>query len=688
MQMRSRSRASMGFILVAMLMAGSVALLSSTKSPFSTREMASFANPAALNFVRPGVAIQITNIQFTTGNPLTVNYKLVDPKGALLDLTGVQTPGAISVRYILSYIPAASPGGQYVNITTTKNTTVPGVTVSAPGTDSGGTLVTNSDGTYAYTFKTAVPNSVPQGSTLTVGMTASRNLTEFDLGTNYANATSSFKLGGGTPDVRQVVTTATCNKCHSQIAFHGGSRRTMEICILCHVPGFVNPQTGNSIDMKVMFHKIHMGENLPSVKAGTPYQINGSHGSNDYSDIAFPANPNTCQACHAADAKQASAFTTHPTAAACGSCHDNVNFVSGVNHLGGPAANDNQCANCHIPQGEVDFDASILGAHVNGNQSSLLPGIQGKILSVTNTNPGQKPVVAFQVQDSKGVTIPLATFSKPVHRLALVLAGPTTDYTGINAHGYISEDASKTSVLNGDTYTYTFTTPIPANAQGTYSIGMEGRRNDTVLAGTTKARTIEYGMKNVVYNFSVDGSEVAPRRAVVALSKCDSCHWNLSLHGENRNQIEQCVLCHNPVENDAARRPADGSANPPESIDLALMIHRIHSGPNQSRDFTIYGFGGSKNNFNDVGYPGVLNDCEQCHLPGTYVLPIGATAMINDTRGYINPVHPTTGACLGCHASIDAASHALVNTTTLGESCFVCHGPDGDYSVAKVHASN
>jgi len=678
----------MGFILVAMLMAGSVALLSSTKSPFSTREKASFANPAALNFVRPGVAIQITNIQYTAGNPLTVNYKLVDPKGALLDLTGVQTPGAISVRYILAYIPAGSPGGQYVNITTTKNTSVPGVTVPAPGTDSGGTLVTNSDGTYSYTFKTAVPNSVPLGSTLTVGMTVSRNLTEFDLGTNYANATSSFKLGGGTPDVRQVITTATCNKCHSQIAFHGGSRRTVEICILCHVPGFVNPQTGNSIDMKVMFHKIHMGENLPSVKAGTPYQINGSHGSNDYSDIAFPANPNTCQACHAADAKQATAFTTHPTAAACGSCHDNVNFVSGVNHLGGPAANDDQCANCHIPQGEVDFDASILGAHVNPNQSSLLPGIQGKILSVTNTNPGQNPVVAFQVQDSKGVTIPLAAFSQRSYRLALVLAGPTTDYVGINSHGYVSEDPTKKAVLNGDTYTYTFATAIPAGAKGTYTIGMEGRRYDTVLAGTTKARTIEYGMKNVVFNFSVDGSDVVARRAVVDINKCDSCHWNLSLHGENRNQIQQCVLCHNPIESDAVMRPADGSANPPESIDLALMIHRIHSGPNQSRDFTIYGYGGSKNNFNDVGYPGVLSDCEQCHLPGTYVLPIGATALINDTRGYINPVHPTTGACLGCHASIDAASHALVNTTTLGESCFVCHGPNGDYSVAKVHASN
>ncbi len=686
MRMRSRSRAFMGFVLVAGLMAGSVALLSSTRTPYGIRGKASFANPGVLNFVRPGVAIQITNIQFTAGSPLTVTYKLTDPKGALLDITGVQTPGAISVRYILSYIPASTPGGQYVNITTTKNTTVPGVTAIQPGTDSGGTLVNNPDGSYAYTFKTPVPNSVPTGSTLTVGMTASRTLTDFDLGTNYANATSSFVLGGGTPTVRQVVTTATCNKCHSQIAFHGGSRRSMDICILCHTAGYINPQTGNSIDMKVMFHKIHMGANLPSVKAGTPYQINGSHGNNDYSDIIFPANPNTCQACHAPDAIQANAFTAYPTAAACGSCHDNVNFTTGVNHAGGPSVSDNECAKCHFPKGETDFDASILGAHVNPNQSSMLPGIVGTIISVTNTKPGQTPVVAFQVKDSSGATIPLSAFSQKNYRLALVLAGPTSDYVGINAHGYISEDASKKSVLSGDTYTYTFATAIPAGATGTYSIGMEGRRYDTVLAGTTKAQTIEYGMKNVVSYFSVDGSAVMPRRAVVDINKCDGCHWNLTLHGENRNQIEQCVLCHNPIENDAAMRPANGSANPPESIDFALMIHRIHSGPSQTRDFTIYGYGGSQTNFNDVGYPGDLTNCEQCHITGTYVLPIKAVAKINDTRGYINPVFPTSGACLGCHATIDAASHALVNTSTLGESCTVCHGPNADYSVTTVHA--
>ena len=78
--------------------------------------------------------------------------------------------------------------------------------------------------------------------------------------------------------VRDVIRTESCNKCHdfNKVGLHGGSRQTMELCVLCHTRRRSTRTPGNTVDMPVMMHKIHMGEYLPSVKAGTPYQIIGN----------------------------------------------------------------------------------------------------------------------------------------------------------------------------------------------------------------------------------------------------------------------------------------------------------------------------------------------------------------------------------------------------------------------------
>ena len=103
--------------------------------------------------------------------------------------------------------------------------------------------------------------------------------------------------------------------------------------------------------------------------------------------------------------------------------------------------------------------------------------------------------------------------------------------------------------------------------------------------------TTNYGAINKIINFSVDGSPVKARRTVVATAKCNACHSFLSLHGENRNQVEQCVLCHNPNQNDAGFRPA--GQGPPQTVNFAQMIHKIHTGEELQADggsLIIYGF--------------------------------------------------------------------------------------------------
>ena len=120
------------------------------------------------------------------------------------------------------------------------------------------------------------------------------------MGTNYASTTFNFvPNGSAVTTVHDVIRTSSCNKCHDQLSFHGGSRRGIEMCNLCHTPQTLDPDTGNTVDMKVMVHKIHMGSQLPSVEAGTPYRIIGNQGNvSDYSTVVHPSDPRRCESCH------------------------------------------------------------------------------------------------------------------------------------------------------------------------------------------------------------------------------------------------------------------------------------------------------------------------------------------------------------------------------------------------------
>src|SRR5262249_1346467 len=235
----------------------------------------------------------------------------------------------------------------------------------------------------------------------------------------------------------------------------------------------------------------------------------------------------------------------------------------------------------------------------------------------------------------------------------------------------------------------------------TYAIGVEARRTEVLLAGTTKQRSVTHGAPNKVSYFSVDGSVVSPRRDVVAVSSCNQCHVNLSIHGSLRNNTEYCVMCHNLSQTDApvrgnAQVAADKSA-PAQGIDFALLVHRVHDGVNMLKDggsYTVVGFGGSHNDFSGTLFPARsrngratnLANCSLCHVNGSQAkLPQGLNNVVNP-QGWINPEGATATACSGCHVARDAAAHFAANTSSLGESCTVCHQPGAAFDVNKVHA--
>ena len=686
------------FIGVTLMTAGA------TNVTYTRNHKAFYATANLVAFVRPGLLITIGAAQVAPDGTITVAFTLTDPKGAPLDRMGISTPGAISLSFIAAYIPKGQ--GQYVDYITRTATGPVSGTVTQAAAESNGVFTALGNG-YSYTFSTRAPTGFDQTATHTIGIYGSRDLTEFDLGTNYASATFNFAPNGSLVTVaRDVIRTQSCDRCHDQLSAHGGSRRGIEMCVLCHTPQTTDPDTGNTLDLPVMVHKIHMGSELPSVEAGKPYQIIGFQGSvNDWSTVVLPSDPRRCEVCHDQNsgATQAIAYLTNPTRAACGSCHDNVDFATGANHDGGPQISDNQCAMCHIPQGELDFDASIKGAHVVPADSTSLKGLVFQILNVENNLAGQKPRVTFTVKDSSGNPIPLSS----LNNLSFVLAGPTADYgntsfgADVTTPGYVSESATKTAQCGADgVCTYDFNHAVPSDAHGTFAVGMEGRRTETLLPGTVTQMDVQYGGDNRVTYFPVDGSAVQPRRKVAEIARCNQCHVDLSVHGDNRNDVEMCVLCHNPANTDAAQRPnATDPAErtkPPQGINFSLLIHRIHTGENLKTDgksYTVIGRNGSVNDFTEVRFP-LMNpqgsprdtrNCVRCHIDGTQFAS-GGVNDVQDAQGLINPVKPTSSACIGCHVTAAVSSHALANTTPIGESCTVCHSADDTFAVDKVHA--
>lgn len=656
-----------------------MSLSSAPKSPFTARDKAHYADANTVNFVRPGLVIKVLSAEIAADGTVRARYRLTDPRGLGLDRLGVYTPGTVAVSFILATIPAGQT--QYTAYTVrTQTSTINGRSAIQAGADTNGTHVQTAEGEYTYTFGTKAPSSIDRAATHSIGAYGNRNLSEFALGTNYDDDVFTFVPNGSRVTVtRDVIRNETCNRCHDQLAFHGGSRRSVELCVMCHTPQTTDPDTGNTVDMPAMVHKIHRGKDLPSVRAGVPYRIIGNQNSiHDYSEIGFPAigGSSNCTACHekGKGAAQEDAWL-NPSRAACGSCHDDVNFATGQGHVNLPQPNDARCATCHIPQGELDRDASIVGAHVPMRLSTALPGTVFELHSV-DAAAGRAPTVTFSIKDKSGMAIPPSTMS----RLALVLAGPSIDYTTM-----VSEDPRQASGSTDGRYFWTFQAPLSANARGTWSVGIEGYRNATLLPGTTKQTVVRDAGDNKVIHFAVDGSPVAPRRRVVATERCNACHSYLSLHGDNRNQVEMCVLCHNPTATDAARRPAN--MMPAESVDFRTMIHKIHSGKELPYRYSIFGFGNVEINFNEVGFPGDRANCSNCHVNGSEQLPLRpGLSQVNDPRGKLNPVGPTTAACTSCHPSLEAASHALGATTPLGESCAVCHGPNADFAVSRVHA--
>jgi OmcA/MtrC family decaheme c-type cytochrome len=218
------------------------------------------------------------------------------------------------------------------------------------------------------------------------------------------------------------------------------------------------------------------------------------------------------------------------------------------------------------------------------------------------------------------------------------------------------------------------------------------------------------------------------RRAITDISKCATCHDQLgtspSFHGGVRNDPQACNFCH------TGNRASSGW-----SADSSTFIHGIHGAEKRTVPFTWHAT--ATDNYSMIGYPGVLKDCNQCHLSNTVNFGAnGATlqsSLVWSTTAYgtisastsISPYvvagtnygsrfsytvatgtttpaasttlvnSPIASACFACHDTTAARGHMASNggaiyeprstALTKIEGCLVCHGMGRDYDVAVVH---
>jgi OmcA/MtrC family decaheme c-type cytochrome len=629
-------------------------------------------NGSTTSLGKTGVVVKIQSAAIAKDGTITARATIVDSDGFPLDRLGVATKGPVSMSFIAAYIPAGQT--QYMSYTTSvaaatlnKN---PSQTQAA--NDSGGTFTANAIGDYTYTFKTKAPATFDATVTHSIGVSAQRNLAEFgtfDEWSETSNDVFTFVPNGSAVKVtRSVVTTDACNQCHDPLIGHGGSRLKVELCIMCHTPQTINPDTQLTQDMKVLIHKIHMGSSLPSVKAGTPYRIWHRGAWSDFSTVVFPQDIRNCTTCHAAGATQADAWKTNPSAAVCGSCHDDVNFATGANHVNLPQPDDNMCKNCHSSNAVSDFDASVPGAHLIPANSTSLPGLVTKVLKVDGATPGNAPTVTFSVMDKSNHPVDISKITS----IRVVLSGPNIDYNTGPGAIRVSENPATTKGTNG-VYAYTMTNKIPTAAAGSYTISIEASNTVTLLPGTVIATNAVDAAQPVEFYFSVDKSAMVARRQVVSTAKCAACHSNLGfVHGGTRAATQECVICHDPAL-------TDGTSG--DSVNLAWQIHSIHRGENLVNPYVL-----GSTNYQEVRFPGDLRDCGACHLDSTYLVEnVGAKALVASPGGFTKTTPPISAACQGCHDDIATASHALANTTVLGESCAACHSAGEAFSVDRVH---
>ncbi len=227
-----------------------------------------------------------------------------------------------------------------------------------------------------------------------------------------------------------------------------------------------------------------------------------------------------------------------------------------------------------------------------------------------------------------GIDTPSDFNVAPSAYLRTVWAGKGGTLSGPDTNGYytatltgISIPPNAVMLTGGIGYSYGLTSTLPLTQTNldTYPVSPPTALNtDGGVLGCTNppnSQTPKCAMGGLIV-IAPSVQKVATgftgRRAIVEDKRCNACHQELgtftedAFHAGQRNDGTTCSWCHTP------NRASSGW-----SADSVYFVHAIHAGAKRTTEFTWHAESPTSS-FKEVAYPGILNFCEGCHIPGAY----------------------------------------------------------------------
>jgi hypothetical protein len=438
----------------------------------------------------------------------------------------------------------------------------------------------------------------------------------------------------------------------------------------------------DTVDFKVMIHKIHKGAELHEVEDGGSYYIVGYRQSvHDYSEVHWPQDVRNCETCHTGP--QGDNYKEAPSRDACGSCHDGTDFETGDGHLGGIQTNDESCATCHTSEGSA---ISIEDVH------EIEPWPFNHIVELSLTPPangeyyvaGEAPVVTVSLTDADtGAVIDPDTIDETWPRANLYVSGPRKNTQAVltqaartGAYGYYAENELQVGIDHVDDAISRTSTSILYQLDdvenltaGTYSVFVEtreaGYEDPSGLGG--------WALLNFQVGTTTEDDFVA--------TNCKDCHadnkWHESFFAVDF-EPDICKSCHDYTRHvPESVGWGDGGWNGFGAAPLVKKVHGLHYGSSLEYPEDLFPFG-SSDEFKRIVFPQEVQNCMKCH---------------SETDDWIE--EPSRLACLACHDSDETALHADIMTSDPTpadpwsgdelESCVTCHGDGKDFGPDQAH---